>query len=250
MNNKTSWEGASQWYGEIVGDGGHYYQQHVIFPKLLAMLNLKKGDSLLDLGCGDGVLSRQILSGIEYVGVDLSPSLIKKAQGAKREKGHSFLCKDATAPLEISKQSFSHGVLLLSLQNMAKPELAIENMAIHLKEGALLVLVLNHPCFRIPRQSHWGVDLQKKLQYRRIDRYLTPLEIPIQMNPGGQAQVETVSFHHPLSAYSRWLCDAGFSISLIDEWISNKVSTGKNGRMENRAREEFPLFLAISAKKN
>jgi hypothetical protein len=37
-----------------------------------------------------------------------------------------------------------------------------------------MVLLLTHPCFRVPRQSGWGWDEQRKLQYRRVDRYLTP----------------------------------------------------------------------------
>ena len=35
-----------------------------------------------------------------------------------------------------------------------------------------------------------------------------------------------------------------------EEWISDKRSMGKRAGMENRAREEFPLFLAILAKKS
>jgi hypothetical protein len=94
------------------------------------------------------------------------------------------------------------------------------------------------------------VDEQQKLQYRRIDRYMSSMEIPIQMEPGkGKGSQTTYSFHHPLTKYSHWLKEAGFVIELIDEWCSDKMSQGKTAKMENRSREEIPLFMVISARK-
>ena len=96
--------------------------------------------------------------------------------------------------------------------------------------------------------SLWGIDEAAKLQYIKINRYMTPMKIPLQAHPSkGQGSPTTISFHYPLSDYSKWLYEAGFVIDLIEEWISDKVSTGKTARMENRSREEFPLFLAIRA---
>jgi hypothetical protein len=107
---------------------------------------------------------------------------------------------------------------------------------------------MNHPCFRVPRQSSWGVDEQKKLQYRRIDRYMEPLKIPIQTHPGqGDKSPQTWSFHHPLSTYVEGLSKSGFVIEKIEEWLSDKLSTGGKAKMENRSRLEFPLFLTIYA---
>jgi hypothetical protein len=91
------------------------------------------------------------------------------------------------------------------------------------------------------------VDAQKKLQYRRIDRYMTPLSIPIQTSPGKGKTEETISFHFSLSHYTALLKKAGFTIDSIEEWCSDKRSTGKTAAMENRSRQEFPLFLAIIA---
>jgi len=43
----------------------------------------------------------------------------------------------------------------------------------------VLVIVLNHPCFRIPRQSGWGIDEKNKLQFRKVIKYMSPMEIPL-----------------------------------------------------------------------
>jgi hypothetical protein len=43
---------------------------------------------------------------------------------------------------------------------------------------------------------------------------------------------------------------AGFMIAKIEEWTSDKESEGKTAKQENRARAEFPLFMAIQAQKS
>ena len=246
---ETSWENSHNWYDKTVGEKGHYYHQSVIFPKALKLLELKKGDKLLDLACGQGVLSRQLPLQVEYLGVDASPSLVKQAK--TYSKAHKFLLGDVTQPLKITEKDFSHATIILALQNIENPQLVLRNAKAHLKSQGKLLIVLNHPCFRIPRQSSWGIDEPKKLQYRRIDRYLSPLKIPIQTHPGKQKDSsETWSFHHPLSDYIRWLKEEGFSIDLIEEWVSDKQSTGSYAKMENRSRSEFPLFLTILAINN
>ncbi len=235
----TSWEAVDKWYDDLVGTKGHYYHEHVILPKLIPMLKLDQSSALLDIGCGQGILARSLPKGINYHGVDLSPSLIKSAS---KSKSHNFSVADACKPFNVGM--FTHAVALLSLQNMEHPDCAIKNAANHLSSNGVFICVLNHLCFRIPRQSCWGVDQSKKLQYRRIDRYLTAMKIPIQI------QKETVmSFHHSLSDYSRWLYEAGFCIELIEEWISDKESIGAAAKMENRCRKEFPLFLTIKCRK-
>jgi hypothetical protein len=126
---------------------------------------------------------------------------------------------------------------------------AIASAARHLKPKGKLILVLNHPAFRIPRQSAWGYDEKTKTQYRRINAYMKPLKIPIAMHPGKKESFTTYSFHHPLSTYTHWLEKSSFSILSIEEWCSDKKSEGGRAKAEDRARLEFPLFLALIAEK-
>jgi len=236
---ETSWEKSSQWYDDIVGEKGHTYHQELILPALLDLLNLQPNDHLLDVGCGQGVVARAIPKGVNYTGVDASPSLLKKA---KITFPHGqFIHADATKPYTL-KEKATHAICILSLQNMQDPKSALKQLAQNTSGN--VILVLNHPCFRIPRQSSWGIDEGKKIQYRRVDRYMSPLEIPIQTHPGKGGD-DTVSFHFPLSYWTNSCYEAGILIDDIEEWCSHKQSTGRMARMENRAREEFPLFMAI-----
>lgn len=250
----TSWEPVGKWYQNAVGDDGHYYHQKIVIPGVLRLLNLDKKQNveLLDLACGQGVLARHLPETFLYTGIDLSTTLIKAAKKIDLNPRHKYIVSDVTKPLPLgNKESvFSHAAIILALQNIEQPDFVLRNLFPHLKQGGKLVIVLNHPCFRIPRQSSWQVDQEKKIQYRRVDRYLTELKIPIQAHPSkGEQSAETWTFHHPLSSFSRWLHEAGFAITLMEEWCSDKVSTGGAAKMENRSREEFPLFLTIVAEK-
>lgn len=249
---KTSWEPVNKWYQKTVGDDGHYFHRKIVLPGVFRLLNLEncRKPEILDLACGEGVLGRQIDEGIPYTGIDLSSSLIASAKKKDLSPKHRYIHADVTKPLPLEKKDFSHATIILALQNIEHPEKAIKNAALFLRKEGTLIMVLNHPCFRIPRQSSWHVDEEKKCQYRRIDRYLSPLVIPIQAHPSkGEKSYETFSFHHPLSTYTQFLKESGFLIQEMEEWCSDKESVGGKAKMENRAREEFPLFLTIVAKK-
>lgn len=243
---EKNWDSSEKWYTSCVGEKGHYYHQAVVLPKLLKILG-KKG-SFLDLGCGQGVLSRHIDESAEYCGIDLSKELIASAR--KMSKQREFHVANACEELPLEKKDFDKACFVLSLQNMEHGDKAILNAAKHLKKQGKLLIVLNHPCFRIPRQSSWGVDEKMHLQYRRMNVYMSPQSIPIQTNPSQKGEsADTISYHHSLTDYFAWLQNAGFVVHSLEEWISDKKSEGAKAKMENRARIEFPLFLAILATK-
>lgn len=248
----TSWETSSSWYDKIVGKQGHYYHQQVIIPGVLRLLEMEKKPKthILDLACGQGVLARHLPKGMKYLGIDASESLIDTAKQYEPKSPHQFFVHDLSHPLELPYKEFSHATCILAVQNLANPLPLFRTAFAHLQKNALFIVVLNHPCFRIPRQSSWEIDEQKKLQYRRVDRYMTPLKIPIQTQPSkSELSEQTWSFHHPLSHFTAQLKAAGFALDLIEEWCSDKKSIGKNAAMENRSRQEFPLFMALAARK-
>ncbi len=248
----TSWESSKKWYAKTVGKKGHHYHQSVVLPGIVRLLAF--GDpaaaSLLDLGCGQGVLAREIPASVDYWGVDSAPGLLEEARKLTQGERRRFIAGDATQPLAVEKTDFTHGAVILALQNMDNGKAAVANLGKHLRRGGRAVLVLNHPCFRIPRQSSWEIDEKNDLQYRRVNRYLNPLQIPIRMNPSqGDASPMTWTFHEPLSAIFGWLKEAGLLVETVEEWVSDKSSDGAAAKRENRAREEFPLFMAVAAVK-
>ncbi len=244
----TSWQKVSKWYGGLVGEKGHFFHQSLIMPLGLKLLDLKKDSKLLDIACGQGVMARNIESSIEYLGVDIAFDLIREAQKRDKNTKHKYLMADVTVEIP-TKEKFDRASIILALQNIKEPNLAIKTIAKHLVSGARFLIVLNHPAFRIPRQSSWEIDEKNKLQYRKISKYLSPMEIPVNVHPSDPNSAVTWSYHHPLEDYSKYLFEAGFLIERIEEWASGKHSEGRAAKMENRAREEFPLFMAILAVK-
>ena len=252
----AQWDAASQWYDKSVGEEGHYYHQNIILPSILKWVeSTGPVKSLVDLGCGQGVLQRHLPVEMSYLGVDASLPLLRSARNRSGNARARYLRVDLTKPWADAKScASSHATLVLALQNMPNGSQVLQNAFECLHENGQLLLVLNHPCFRIPRQSSWHLDPVQKTQMRCIHTYLTPLEIPISTHPSKDASekgkpIQTWSYHHPLSTYVQWLADIGFVITSMQEWASDKVSTGKWARTENRARGEIPLFLALQAVK-
>jgi hypothetical protein len=178
----------------------------------------------------------------------LADNLVRSAKFEDKNRLHKYFTLDITKPLNLP-ELYDSAVIILALQNVERPDLVIKNASLNLKKDGKFVIVLNHPMFRIPRQSAWGIDENRKIQYRRIDRYMSPMDIPILMNPSDKSSEETMSYHHSLSDYSKMLNDNGFTIDLLEEWTSDKESQGSAKKMEDRARTEIPMFMAMVAVK-
>ncbi|MBM3201906.1 MAG: hypothetical protein FJZ56_05815 [Chlamydiae bacterium] len=93
------------------------------------------------------------------------------------------------------------------------------------------------------------MDEKNASLYRRVNVYHSKMEIPIQMHPSKEAPSTTLSFHHPLEDYFSALKNSSLVVEELQELYSTKTSVGKHAKMENRARNEFPYFLVIAARK-
>jgi SAM-dependent methyltransferase len=252
-NADTSWEEVGNWYNEKVGEKGLYYHRKIIIPKTLKIFRLHKQPhyKLLDLGCGQGVFSRHLPDNGEYVGYDESDLLIGKAGAHKTSlKSCQFLKGDITKEMDLKNDYYTHCLIMLALQDSGQPEEVFKNAYKALEDGGRFLIIINHPCFRIPKQSEWKIFRDIEKQMRAISSYLSPREEKLRVHPSqGKKSPTTTWHHHSLSHYSKALKKTGFLIKEIYEWTSDKVSTGRYAKMENRAREEIPLFMAIEAVK-
>ena len=244
----TLWDQASRWYDSLVGMSGSDYHQTIVMPGVLKMLELKPGRRVLDLACGQGVFSRFLLGKkIKPEGLDSSEELLRMAR-SRSVKSIPYHLGNASDAKLLDGQEFDGIACLLAVQNMEKIEPVFQNVARWLKPKGKFVMVLTHPCFRIPRQTHWGWDDEKKIEYRRVDRYANEMKIPILTPPFIDKVNFTMTYHRPLQNYFSALLKAGLCVDSLEEWMSNKESApGKRSRGENRARKEVPLFMAIRA---
>jgi len=283
MKKDTSWGEVAGWYDDLLA-GDDTYQQKVILPNLIRAMNIKKGETIADIACGNGFFSGQFLAaGARAIGFDISPELVaaaKKKDGGNKPSqdkidghlgshsenhfGAEFFASPADEPDKVAagfakttNKTADKAVCVLAIQNIENVKGLFESCRRILAPAGSLYLVMNHPAYRIPQASSWGFDEASGRQYRRVDRYLSEMKIPIVMNPGrekpgqksGEKSITTTSFHRPLQYYFKLLQAAGFSVSRLEEWISHRRSQpGPRQKEEDRVRGEFPLFLFIEAK--
>ena len=248
----TSWEPVARWYAGWSGPtGGHYHREFAI-PAVLDLLELRSGERVLDIGCGHGVLAPTVSkAGALYTGVDASPTLIRTARRLQEAHGR-FIVGDARR-LDVLPalrgEFFDAAVFLLSIQDMDPLAAVLRSAAQRLRSGGRLAIVMTHPCFRVPRQSGWGWDAQRKLPFRRVDRYLTPLAVPMKAYRGPRPGA-TRSFHRPLESYINGLAAHGLLIDCLREFPppDGSLSPPQPGG-EERINRDIPLFLGLRARK-
>lgn len=241
----TSWEKSADWYDRIIGERGSELYQAVVIPGALGLLRPQRGERVLDLGCGQGVFSRALAQkGCAVTGVDAAPTLIQKARTYPMKPPVRYLARDAAQIEDLGE--FDAVSAILCVQNMEHLDAVSLAAAKVLRPGGRMLWVVNHPAFRIPRQTSWGFDDPRKIQYRRTDAYNTTMSIPIVMHPGKADSETTVSFHRSMQTLTACGFSAGLMLAGMEEWISHKESQpGPRARAENRARTEFPLFLGL-----
>jgi ubiquinone/menaquinone biosynthesis C-methylase UbiE len=287
---KTSWGNVAGWYDEMLeGQDGREldgarretYQSALILPNLIRVLSPQRGETILDIACGQGFFSREIAKKIAKTGghviaSDIADELITLARTHPDpiSKDIDYHISSADKLDFCPSESVSAAVIILALQNIENIFGVFQECArVLISAGknsnrdinnGRLVIVLNHPAFRIPKHSSWQWDEAGHTQYRRIDAYMSDSRERIDMNPGALAQGmkkgkneknnavknSTISFHRPLQVYFKALAKAGFAVTRLEEWVSHKQSAaGPRAIEENRIRKEIPMFLMIEAKK-
>lgn len=151
--------------------------------------------------------------------------------------------------------------VVLAVQNMTPLSPVWQACRELLAPGGAVVVVMMHPCFRVPQKSDWRWEERASrgageagVQVRTVEQYLTSERIEIAVHPGLAAQGKggggTVHFHRPLQAYFNTMGSAGLWVDHIEEWTSHKKSqAGPRQRALDRSRKEIPMFLAVRGRK-
>ncbi|KAA0216972.1 MAG: methyltransferase domain-containing protein [Leptolyngbya sp. PLA3] len=250
------WDKVADWYAEYVGSPRNDLLDAVVNPGVQRLLGAQPDQVVLDVACGEGALARLLSEdGVRVLGIDASEKLIARAQ-ERASHDTRFLVADArTLARNAEIPQVDHACCVLALMNIDPIEPVLDGMKSHVRPGGRVVIVVLHPAFRSPRRSSWaweGKDSRTQRQHRRVDAYLSEQAITIVMNPGqvasGAPAVTTTTFVRPMQAYVNAMGRAGLLVDSMEEWTSPRVSEpGPRADEENRARREFPMFLAIRA---
>lgn len=206
------WEAHAAWWidGFTEGADPEYVEQ--ILP--LAAAELAGSQRVLDVGAGDGQISRVAarLGGVETV-VALDPTWNQIRVAAQRG-GVSGFVRAGADRLPFRDASFDAVVACLVFEHIDAVDEAIAEVARVLEPGGRFCFFLNHPLLQTP-DSGWIDDqmVDPPEQYWRIGPYLTE-----------QATVEEVEIgvhirfvHRPLSRYLNALTACGLRLEWMHE---------------------------------
>ncbi len=257
---KKGWDHVAGWYDQLISQRGSDHHQQIILPGVMHLLDLQPGERVLDVACGQGVMSEYIARHADVaqvVGTDISDALIEAANSRATDRT-SYKVWDACKLSELDLDPVDAATCIMAMMNIEELDAVFKGVYDRLKPGGRFVCVISHPSFRIAQGSAWGWTMDQRtgqqVQFRRIDQYLSEQSTTIVMNPGevskGKPAITTITHHRPISRYISACTQSGLVVDAIEEWASQRTSEpGPRATAENHARREIPLFMAIRCRK-
>lgn len=224
--SRDRWDANAAWWDERTGDG-NAFQLEIVNPPFDALLDIRSGERLLDVGCGNGALARRMAArGARVLGVDFSERFIDLARGHGTPEGPDIAyatcdATDASALRSIAGAPFdavTANMVLMDLVDLAPLAMALPRL---LRPGGRFVFSVLHPCFNqagATPVAEQGVGPDGNLAVRsalRIDRYAgerASLGIGIPGQPAPHVYVD-----RPLSSLLGPFLAAGLAVDGLAE---------------------------------
>jgi SAM-dependent methyltransferase len=205
------WERNAGWWIEEFTDGADPEYEEQILP--LAAAELAGCRRILDVGCGEGQISRLAVAGGAELVVGTDPTWNQLVAARGRGGGPHF-ARAGAAALPFADRSFDAVVACLVFEHIRDVESALADVARVLVPGGRFCFFLNHPLLQTPN-SGWIDDqvLDPPEQYWRIGPYLIEEERLEEV----EKDVFIPFIHRPLSRYLNTMADHGLVLERMDE---------------------------------
>jgi SAM-dependent methyltransferase len=205
------WETHASWWQDGFTKGADPEYEEQILP--MAAHHLAGARRVLDVGCGEGQLSRLAIAGGAAVAVGVDPTWAQVAVASQRGGGASYGRAGAGA-LPFASGAFDAVVACLVFEHIRDIDDAIAEVARVLTAGGQFVFFLNHPLLQTP-SSGWIDDqiLDPPEQYWRVGPYLVEDESLQEV----EKDVFIPFIHRPLSRYVNALADNGLVLVRMEE---------------------------------
>lgn len=237
IENQKIWESNAECWDQFMGDDGNNWHKELVAPKTVHLLNLQRGNRLLDIGCGNGLFARRMaLQGIKVTAFDFSRSNIEHAQ--KYDCSNiDYRIIDATSTSDLSTlHTHKYDGIVANMVLMDMPD--IESLFSHIKElltdNGRFVFSIQHPCFNseyVEEGPNNSLQLTNYIQSSTSKGTAIPTQIKRQYY-----------FHRPVSYYMNLGIKNGLTINGYEEPTFNEDS-------ENGVFSKFPPILIVSMKK-
>jgi SAM-dependent methyltransferase len=195
------------------------------------------GRLTLDIGCGEGRLSRDLKAlGHSVVAVDASPTLVEAARAADPEI--ETLVADATA-LPFPDGYADLAIAFMSLQDVDEATAAVREAARVLQPGGRFCLAIVHPLSSAGRFE--GDDAGSPFVIRGT--YLGRFRYADEVERDGLSMIFE-SEHRPIQWYFGALESAGL---LVERLRETDVPESEATEPRHRRWQRLPLFLHVRA---
>ncbi|GIK42659.1 MAG: hypothetical protein BroJett011_64920 [Chloroflexota bacterium] len=222
---KAVWNRNAAFWDEWMGEGNDFVEV-LIWPATERLLDLRPGERVLDIACGNGLTTRRLAAlGAEVVAFDFAEEMIVHAQERTRqhrERIH-YTVLDATgeaALLGLGENQFDAALCNMALFDMAEIELLLQVLPRLLRPGGRFVFSVIHPCFNSPHVAHVA-EMEDQAgeiitEYSvKIFGYITP-SVAHGVAIAGQPQAQ-LYFHRPLQVLLGTGFKAGFVLDGLEE---------------------------------
>lgn len=241
---RARWDDNAGFWIQIIRERRDRYRTELTDQAVLDAAGSCEGQAVLDAGCGEGYLARELARrGASHVtGVDRSPALVDAA-AASGEAGLSFKVGDVTR-LPFDDRVFDLVVANHVLNDVEDITAAAAEFSRVLKPGGRLIALMLHPCFyglRAERQAlRAHLPVQDYFAARAVEQHF---EVDGLTSPAA-----TLTWVRPLEAYTSALTSAGFHLTGLSEpHPTPEQMTASQWWQDNFPR---PLFLLAAAAKH
>ena len=246
------WNRNAPFWDERMGEGNTFHKT-LIEPTQERLLNVRAGQRILDIACGNGQFARHLARlGARVLGVDISERMIEHARARTTEPGDRIEfrvmdCARADALLSLGERQFDAAVCTMALMDMAAIEPVFTALATLLKAGGCFVFSVCHPCFNSGRvvQARECEDVAGQVVNRysvRVSGYIHPLTYKGLAMIGQPAP--QYYFHRPLSLLLQPAFAAGFVLDGLAEPVLSPPAQGQGSLFEHIYSDTPAAFVA------
>ncbi|WP_018655602.1 class I SAM-dependent methyltransferase [Actinomadura flavalba] len=241
---RERWETNAAYWVKVIRERHDRYRTELTDRAVLEAVGPCIGRDVLDAGCGEGYLARELAGrGARVTGVDAAQNLVDAAAAVPVPgPGTAEFERASVDALPYGDDAFDLVVCNHLFSHLPEPEHAIAEFGRVLRPGGRLVILTLHPCFYVAdseRGALTGIPAEQYFAQRGIDQHF--------LVDGMESPAMITSWLRPLEHYAGTLRDSGFVIADLRE----PHPTPDQLRDDPWWREAFPtaLFMLLIAER-
>jgi len=218
VSKKSEKEIAIEW-DDIAVDRAHQILEekdmsykHILAPAIFSLISQKMMKNIIDVGCGIGHLTQQLLQyGEKVTGVDLSKINIEMANSMYTRENLSFFHTSIEGYAQKNKlKKYELAVANMTLMDAPSLDNVVEAVSKLLVENGQFIFSITHPCFW---PFYWDYGNKNWFEYNKE----LFIESQFQISLDSNVDKKTTHIHRPISYYINSLSRHGFQIQKILE---------------------------------